>query len=879
MAACRSSSLASNTAALFVVVIFVIGFPSCSVGKCPTGDNPNNITWCSTGEDTFKSNLDGKYDDKGLQPWYNLGVSFIGTVLGKDAELYAIILKAKDGSINSAFIKDDIALGYAVGLLVCCAFGILFCILMPIVGFCFCCCRCCGKCGGDMMQMDDPGNACKRAVFAIILLIITLLMLSGVLLTFVCNDRMSNSLDAFKTTGNNVIDEAKGFIGRTLKDVDKVIDEFQFSVGNIKTDISDQGVQSQVGDPVFNEISPIVKDPIEKVKDLSAETKTMSNQLNIINNNTKSLQASSKALQTKLNTIKNKLDPIVTSCAGAGLTCPDTSSLTLDADFNNVPNITAELDSVQDIVNNDFAGAAEEGFERFKEIPKTLINKTRDARQDITKFIGEAQKQVNDLVSNLSSSVNNTVYKNLDSGRESLDKYIAEGKVFDKYRWYAGVGLTCILLLIMVLLGLGLMCGVCGYDKEAVPTTRGSVSNMGGLSLMAAVGFCFIFASFLMLLTTICLIIGAPLQKVCEGLENDGFYKHVLDTKDFMGAGKGYLLGELLYQNGSIDLTIHGILESCRANKPIYDAAKVKYKINIKEKFNIKKLMGDTVDKALEDLNTNLTDQEILTPEAETNLGNLSKTGVENIDFEKFLNETQKSITKVNLTEFAGNVSKMAEGFQKARQYDNGNKSMNISIDLINLDQVTVAEMKAKSVELDKNVKQLNDIGGNLKNKSKAVLDSARSAETYVQDQAGEKIKKVVQTYADRVLGWGYQFTDHLQDVLENDLAKCKPVSNIHDAMISAICKEAVYPFNGFWLAIGFCLFFFIPAIIFSVKLAKHYRRMNYESDFDQAYDQNEMYELGSRGGQPILPQYQSVGPEKKLWAQPQHNPAYPNQH
>ena len=39
---------------------------------------------------------------------------------------------------------------------------------------------------------------------------------SGVLLTFVCNDRMSNALDAFKTTGNNVIDEAKGFMQQTL---------------------------------------------------------------------------------------------------------------------------------------------------------------------------------------------------------------------------------------------------------------------------------------------------------------------------------------------------------------------------------------------------------------------------------------------------------------------------------------------------------------------------------------------------------------------------------------------------------------------------------------------------------------------------------------
>ena len=49
--------------------------------------------------------------------------------------------------------------------------------------------------------------------------------------------------------------------------------------------------------------------------------------------------------------------------------------------------------------------------------------------------------------------------------------------------------------------------------------------------------------------------------------------------------------------------------------------------------------MGDTVDKALDDLNTNLTDQEILTPEAENDLENLTETGVENIDFQKFLNE------------------------------------------------------------------------------------------------------------------------------------------------------------------------------------------------------------------------------------------------
>ena len=60
-------------------------------------------------------------------------------------------------------------------------------------------------------------------------------------------------------------------------------------------------------------------------------------------------------------------------------------------------------------------------------------------------------------------------------------------------------------------------------------------------------------------------------------------------------------------------------------------------------------LMGDTVDKTLDDLNTNLTDQEILRPEAENDLNNLTETGVENIDFQKFLNEVRLVLDCFNI--------------------------------------------------------------------------------------------------------------------------------------------------------------------------------------------------------------------------------------
>ena len=64
-----------------------------------------------------------------------------------------------------------------MGMIICVGIGLLFCLLMPIVGFCFCCCRCCGNCGGEMSQKEKSNDGCKRAVFGVILTVITLLML------------------------------------------------------------------------------------------------------------------------------------------------------------------------------------------------------------------------------------------------------------------------------------------------------------------------------------------------------------------------------------------------------------------------------------------------------------------------------------------------------------------------------------------------------------------------------------------------------------------------------------------------------------------------------------------------------------------------------
>lgn len=381
-----------------------------------------------------------------------------------------------------------------------------------------------------------------------------------------------------------------------------------------------------------------------------------------------------------------------------------------------------------------------------------------------------------------------------------------------------------------------------------------------------------------MLLTTICFIIGAPLQTVCEAVDSGKLYSEVVDNPRFWG-DEGYLLSRTFFgaNKSNIQFTIGGFIDNCRQNKPLFKAGPFDQAFNISDRLDIKKLLGNDTTEQFDNLKVNLSDVNVFSNETRNSLIDLRDSGVDDIDFAAFLNETTKGITAVNLTAFAKNISDLGDTFQErgnslsgadaAEAYRLGNKSHDTAQALRNLQEDVVKDMEIKSKELDTNVKQLRTIGGNLSTLATNTLGEAERAENFLHTQSASNISRIVEGYTERVLGWGFQFTDHIEDLLNNQLAKCQPVANIYDATIVIICKQALYPFNGFWFSIGYCLFFFIPAIIFCVKLAKHYRRMDYESDFDQGLE-TEMFEMGGQH-HPSAPPHYSAASEKKQWANP----------
>ena len=97
----------------------------------------------------------------------------------------------------------------------------------------------------------------------------------------------------------------------------------------------------------------------------SLETQTMRDQLETIRSNSDNLSRLAGDLDTGLTTARKNLTEVLTECSSfssSELSCNsiDVANLAADANFTNLPNISSELQSIEDVVKQDFEKSAQE---------------------------------------------------------------------------------------------------------------------------------------------------------------------------------------------------------------------------------------------------------------------------------------------------------------------------------------------------------------------------------------------------------------------------------------------------------------------------------------------------------------------------------------
>ncbi|XP_068444893.1 prominin 1 b isoform X1 [Clinocottus analis] len=746
---------------------------------------------------------------------------------------------------------------YEAGFLICGTIGITFMVLTPIIGLCFCVCRCCENCGGEMHQRQRKNIDCQRGFFTASLIATSIFIVLGVLIAYAANHNVTMQIKSTRRLINTNMRDLKTFANNTPAQIDYLTAQYTTAKNKVLSDLDNIGpllggrIHSQLEKEVVPSLDTAlrmagakVENAIKAMRETKEALENVSTSLEVLQEGTTRLQAS---LSGERSSLSNTLsDPACTNGA-VSHTCNAIRStleqLGINADFSTLPDVARASENVNTVLKTDLSNIVQKGYSSFNDTPNLVKEQTKNIVSALPRVKGMLDKigmEINSFSKMFpveSSLVNFTIF--LNQGQKNIESFYPQVDQIDFYRWIGCVAVLCMVVLVLAFNILGLLCGTCGYDKQATPTTRGCLSNTGGNLLMAGVGFSFIFVWVLMAIVTALFIVGGNVEKMmCEPLANRQLFK-IIDTPFLVHPAKKNFLPGMLFQNPNIDLTLGSMYRDCYENNGLY------HSLQLETMFNINSFLNRTVynrdlAKVLESVQVDLKDISLLEQAGRDNLINFANSGVGNIDYEAYLAEANKGVALVDLLSFSTDLEAQADQMPRGA-LENALKGHASSIRQIHRDQVVPMEQAMKYVRarstLTQSIKQLQRLSNDLPVKVTNILSAIDAAEYLITHNASHVVKQETKGYTESLVGYFKQYTRWVKNSLTSEVAQCKPISNIVDSMEIVACSFIVDSVNTFWFGLGGCCILLIPSIIFSTKLAKYYRRMDTEDVFEDGQE------------------------------------------
>uniref|UniRef100_A0A8D3C8H8 Prominin 1 b n=1 Tax=Scophthalmus maximus TaxID=52904 RepID=A0A8D3C8H8_SCOMX len=688
---------------------------------------------------------------------------------------------------------------YEAGFLICATIGISLVVLTPIIGMCFCVCRCCENCGGEMHQRQRKNADCQRGFYTATL---------GILVAYAANHNISTQIKSTRRFINTNMRDLKTFANNTPAQIEYLTAQYTTAKNKVLSDLDNIGplLGGRIHSQLEKEVVPSL-DTALRMAGAMRETKealeNVSSSLEVLQEGTGKLQASLSGERASLsNTLS---DPACTNGA-VSHTCntirSTLSQLGVSANFLRLPDVNHALSNVNTVLTTDLSNIVQKGYSSFNDTPRLVKEQTKNIVSGVKGMLDKIGLEINNFARMFpveASLANFTLF--LSQGQKNIESFYPQIDQFDFYRFVP----LCMVVLVLAFNMLGLLCGTCGYDKQATPTTRGCLSNTGGNLLMAGVGFSFICSWLLMAIVTALFVVGGNVEKLmCEPLANRQLFQ-IIDTPFLVHPAKRNFLPGMLFQNPNIDLTLGSMYRECHENNGLYHALQLETMFNINTFLN-RTVYNKDLAKVFENVQVDLQDIALLEKAGRDNLINFANSGVGQIDYEAYLAEVTKGVTLVDLLTFSTDLEAQADQLPRGA-LENALRGHASSIRQIHREMV---------VPMDNTCGHLHSHIQPLRKSSGKCLDFRACLEAAVVCHGAGRFGRISQSTTETM----YRL--------------------IHDMHVSVNTRFKDVPLdtfvfqNTFWFGLGACAIFMIPSIIFSIKLAKYYRRMDTEDVFEE---------------------------------------------
>ncbi|EEB12500.1 prominin, putative [Pediculus humanus corporis] len=653
-------------------------------------------------------------------------------------------------------------LQHYVAIAVVVAIGLAFAVLMPIVALFFCCCRCGGKCGARPKH-EKHNDSCKRTTVSILLGGVAVIILFGVVCAFVTNEHMKEGIEQLPEKVSTNLVDTKLYLDNTKKEVNHLLV------------INYQELKNHLGHRI-DDAGEIVKNQLAVVSHavaLSNLTNLVSG-MEIIKNDLASIQKSTEKLQELALTLGDYLDVTRDELLQELYNCKDIAAcrellnhhqvaeLKVVENFNGLPDVANTFVTISRLLGDhesfdSIQKRVLEGQKNFNNIKYEISESLKDVKPDFIRGFETTETKLNEINIKIQNSLDNmkSLVEDFNKGPVAQAKqYIDEYAI---YRYYLGLGVSGVLLLILLCLTFGLLCGICGKRPEEMYSDDGDCCNTvsGARFLMLAVWLIFLFSSVLMVITLAHFLLGMATEiAVCQPL------KSPTDNKVF-GLVDEFVNLESLNEGQRGDLKLSELKNVVNIEEVLehLDEYQIQQKVNqFKSKIKVR------------------TDKlELLTPDAKAKLKALADSSLNDINFDKY--------TQLLSYELRTNAEKIPDHASSGFDLTKIKKLLRAKAQFLDLLQRdSVAQIRNEILNLKSNVSTLKEHlkfnHTSLRDALDNLLYEVDRAQLYLMKNGTTELKSLLDEFVHQTQEKMRDYLKRVVNKTENSIGKSGPVSN-----------------------------------------------------------------------------------------------------
>nr|XP_010309904.1 PREDICTED: prominin-2 [Balearica regulorum gibbericeps] len=674
---------------------------------------------------------------------------------------------------------------YELGFLVCVAIGLLFIILVPLVGFCFCCCRCCGNCGGRMYQKQRRRMGCKRRVLWTSVLLVSGLLLAGDICAFVSNTRFSQAVCGTFPNVNDTLDNLRTYLASIPQQINFIIDSSDVPLGHANRSVQEIG--PNLGGMIVSGIRSSTDGALGSLQSLLQGMETLADAFSNITGTHSHLKELQSNYSQRLGSSPQ------------------------------IPSVEQQLEALGDVFGSNIADNLEKVNSTLDTTPAKVQEQSQDVVTETQDQLGLVRQQIRSLQEQLPlTDVEENVGSFVGNATSVLEEYREPIIALDGLRWSVCVLLCCMVLLVVLCNITGLLLGPLGLKENVLPTQRSSLSNAGGNFFMAGVGFSFIFSWLLMLLVLITFVLGGNIYMLmCESWRSQQLFQ-LLDTP---GLIPGFNLSELLGQEGGT-ANFSEMYRQCQQDAALWQTLHLDQSVSLDELLNISQYTGE-ISTAFEKMSITLSPI-LLLNQSQKDLLNASRAW-QPPDFTPTLEQLDRNVTQGSLLDLAAELEQLAGKAGASVTEDLKADARNLR----DLDKEMQMSFSGPLQSLKKNIHLVQSRAAQLEAQTKAAVEKASETQEFLDKEMANIIKNETWAFLEELLDFFETYISWAKSRLTGDVARCKPIAQTLDNVEVITCDYILDSLNTFWFSLGWCTIFLLPSIILAVRLAKFYRRMN----------------------------------------------------